>query len=104
MPLSLVPDSEADDVLDLTDTMRGAKRVAAVAGIGWEDASFVNMSEPTESRMSDGEIEAMVYRVSRLSELIDDDPDHVLSRRSPGRKNRASPSLLSGLFGACDRW
>lgn len=41
--------------------------------------------------------------MSRLSELIEDVPDHVLSLRSPGRKKSMSPSLLSGLFGGCDR-
>jgi hypothetical protein len=56
----LLADREFDDVLDLTETMRGASLVAAVAGIGCELASFMKVSDATESRISDGEIEAMV--------------------------------------------
>ena len=44
----------------------------------------------------------IVYCVSLLPacpERMELLADHVESRRSPGRKNSASPSLLSGLFG-----
>ena len=48
----------------------------------------------------------LLYRVSLLPDAMLDVPDQVLSLRSPGRKNSASPSLLSGLFGGweSERW
>jgi hypothetical protein len=58
--LLLLAERELEDVLDLTDTMRGASRVAAVAGMGVEAALSMNVSEATESRMSEGEMEAIV--------------------------------------------
>ena len=99
------PDS--DDELDLRETIRGAAFATAVAGMGWVVASSHTTSEAIESRISEGVIDAMVYRVSLLllylisllPEVTEEVADQVLSLRSPGRKNSASPSLLSGLFG-----
>jgi hypothetical protein len=93
----------SDELLDLTETIRAAPvgRAAVDAGMGCAVASSQKTeSVATESRIKDGEIDAIVYRVSllllyrvsRLPDLMLDAPDHVLSRKSPGRKNRASPS------------
>lgn len=59
-PLLLLPESEVVEGVDLTDTIRGASRAAAVAGMGCADASSMNISELMESRIKDGEMEAMV--------------------------------------------
>ena len=57
----------SDELLDFTDTIRApTAREAVDAGIGWAVASSKKASEATESRISEGEIDAIVYRVSRL--------------------------------------
>ena len=56
----LLPEMELLEGVDLTETMRGANRVTAVAGIGCVDASSMKISELTESRIRDGEIDAIV--------------------------------------------
>ena len=56
----LLPESELVEGVDLTETIRGASRVAAVAGIGCAEASSMNASDATESRIREGEIEAIV--------------------------------------------
>lgn len=55
-----------------------------------------------EERAREGVMDARVYCVPRRSSKSDD-PEYVLSRRSPGRKNRAPSSLASGERGMSRR-
>ena len=94
----------SDDPEDLTDTMRGAARVTVVAGIGVVVASSRYTSDAIEDLAREGVMDCIVYCVSLFPAIpapdaTDDVAEYELSRKSPGRKNRASPSLLNGLFG-----
>lgn len=60
------------------------------------------MAEAMEERAREGVIEARVYCVSRRS-VKSDVPEYVLSRRSPGLKNKAPSSLASGERGMSRR-
>lgn len=95
-------DSEAGDEACevLTETMRGAARTTLVAGMGTSVASSRYTSDIIDDLASDGVIDWRVYCVSRLlPDLIEEPSEYVLSLKSPGLKNSASPSLLRGLFG-----
>lgn len=74
--------------------------MTCVAGIGGGAESSIYTSDIMDERARDGVIDCLVYCVSLLSaDLNEEESEYVLPRRSPGRKNRASPSLLRGLFG-----
>lgn len=91
-----------DDAV-LTETIRGARRAAVVAGMGAAAASSQYTSDAMDSRASEGVIDCMVYLVSRLllrfASRIDDAPEYVLPLRSSMPKNNASPPWLNGLAG-----
>ena len=64
---SVLPNEEDPaDSEDLTETIRGASRATDCAGMGVVEASSHWTSLATESRMREGEMDFMVYCVSRL--------------------------------------
>lgn len=91
--------------LVLTETILGKARTIWVAGMGSAVASFLYTSDMTDDLARDGVMECVVYCVSRLPDLKDEESENQeLSRKSEGRKKRASLAPDRGLFGvdACE--